>query len=60
MHDIRVEKIEKSIEHIEFVYCIKGSGMPGADKSDEIKIMAKLLKLLVDNKKSAWFKKYCF
>jgi hypothetical protein len=29
MHDIRVEKIEKSIEHIEFVYCTKGSGMPG-------------------------------
>lgn len=32
MHDIRVEKIEEPIEHIEFIYCTKGPDMPGANK----------------------------
>lgn len=37
MHDIRVENIEESTITIESVSCTKGSGMPGADKLDEIK-----------------------
>ena len=52
MHDIRVEQIEESVENIEFVYCTKGSGMVGANKSDEIKLIAKLFQLIIDNKKS--------
>lgn len=52
MHDIRVEKIEESIKNNDLFYCTKGSGMFGADKSDEIKLMAKLIKLIIDNKKS--------
>lgn len=52
MHDIRVENIEESTTTNESVRCIKGSGMPDVDKHDEIKIMAKLLKLIIDNKPS--------
>jgi len=52
LHDIRVEKIEESIETMECVYCTKGNGMPRFTKADEIKIMAKLLRLIVDNKKT--------
>ena len=51
MHDIRVEKIEESVENGGLVYCTKGSGMFGANKSDEIKLMAKLLNLLLILKK---------
>ena len=51
IHDIRIEDIEESVENRELVYCMKGSGMPGANPSDEIKLMAKFLKLIADNKK---------
>ncbi|MCW8400477.1 plasmid pRiA4b ORF-3 family protein [Legionella sp. PATHC038] len=47
IHDIRIEKVAESTDNVELIYCTKGSGMPGADKSDEMKILAKVLKLLV-------------
>jgi hypothetical protein len=52
MHDIRVESIEESPQIIEVARCTKGSGMPGADKFDVIKIMTMLMKIILDKKKS--------
>jgi len=52
MHDIRVERVEESPQAVEVASCTKGSGMPGADKFDAIKLMAKLVKMILDKKKS--------
>ena len=52
MHDIRVENIEESTITIESVSCTKGSGMPGADKLDELKLMTKLVKMILDQETS--------
>ena len=52
MHDIRVENVKELIERVDTVSCIKGSGMPGVDKQDEIKLMTQLLRLILNKKKS--------
>ncbi|MDP1975367.1 MAG: plasmid pRiA4b ORF-3 family protein [Alphaproteobacteria bacterium] len=48
MHDIRVERIEESTQIIQEVSCTKGSGMLGADKHEEIRLITKLLKIILD------------
>lgn len=53
MHDIRIESIEESSQIIESASCTKGSGMPGADKFDELNIMTKLVKLILDKQTSS-------
>lgn len=52
--DIRIEDI-KADAAIDSIYCLKGSGMPGAQKFDEIDRMRDLLKVVVkSNDKTTW------
>lgn len=53
MHDIRVEDIDKFSQITNEINCTKGSGMPGVDKFDEIKLMAKLITMILDKKESS-------
>ena len=53
MLDIRVEHIEESAQLIDTTQCIKGSGMPGIDKSDEMELIVKLLEMITNKKSSA-------
>lgn len=43
--DIRIEKIEESASQLS-IYCLKGNGMPGSNKSDEIEHTLNLLKAI--------------
>ncbi|AIL13662.1 plasmid pRiA4b ORF-3 family protein [Candidatus Paracaedibacter symbiosus] len=44
--DIRIEGIDEASTSQPSVYCIKGNGMPGANKSDEIECTLNLLKAI--------------
>ena len=50
IHDIRIEKINKSLTNDNSIVCLKGSGMPGATKYDEMKLNHKFLKTMVAKK----------
>jgi len=56
MYDIRVEDIDESTQITTEINCTKGSGMPGIDKFDELKLMAKLVTMILDKKE---FKDTC-
>lgn len=47
-HDLRIEVIEESKPSTNTVSCIKGNGMPGADKYDEMKVMMRLLEAIAN------------
>lgn len=50
MHDIRIEDIQDLSIMKNVIFCINGSGMPGATKYDEAKIKFSLLKKIVKKK----------
>lgn len=52
--DIRIESI-KADDTRDGIYCLKGSGMPGAQKFDEIDRMQDLFKAVIkSNDKTTW------
>ena len=50
MHDIRVEDIKNLPITKDIIFCISGSGMPGATKYDETDVKLNLLKKIVKKK----------
>ena len=50
MHDIRIEKIMDLPAAENIIFCISGSGMPGASKYDEAHIKLSMLKKIVKKK----------
>jgi len=46
--DIRIEAIKELSSKSAAVYCTKGNGMPGVNKSDELEPMMNLLKAIAD------------
>ena len=50
MHDIRVENIKDLQTARNNIFCISGSGMPGATKHDEIDVKFSMLKKIVKKK----------
>jgi hypothetical protein len=47
VHDIRIEDIKDLPVKNNFIFCISGSGMPGATKHDEVKVQYSILKKIV-------------
>lgn len=52
LHDIRVEAIETASISPSDPFCIKGNGMPGATKYDEVERTMNLVEAIVDSDKS--------
>jgi hypothetical protein len=50
LHDIRIENIKNLSNKSHTIFCISGSGMPGATKQDEMHVKFSLLKKIVKKK----------
>jgi hypothetical protein len=57
MHDFRIEEVKETIDTKVHPWCIKGSGMPGVTKSDEINAMADFIQAISDEEKKTSRKK---
>ena len=52
LHDIRIEAIETESTSPAHPFCVKGNGMPGATKYDEVERTMDLVKAIIDSDKS--------
>ena len=52
LHDIRVEAIETRVTSPMFPFCVKGNGMPGATRYDEVERTMDLIKEIIDSDES--------
>ncbi|MEQ1779168.1 MAG: plasmid pRiA4b ORF-3 family protein [Nitrosomonas sp.] len=52
LHDIRVEAIETRVTSPMFPFCVKGNGMPGATRYDEVERTMDLIKAIIDSDES--------
>ena len=52
LHDIQVEAIEMRVTSPMFPFCVKGNGMPGATRYDEVERTMDLIKAIIDSDES--------
>lgn len=52
LHDIRVEAIETEGTSPTFPFCVRGNGMPGATRYDEVERAMDLIKAIIDSDES--------
>lgn len=52
LHDIRVEAIEARVTSPAFSFCVKGKGMPGATRYDEVEGVMDLIKVIINSDES--------
>ena len=52
LHDIRIEAIEPASTSPVHPFCVKGNGMPGATKYDEVERTMDLVKAIIDSDES--------
>jgi Plasmid pRiA4b ORF-3-like protein len=51
-HDIRVEAIETKVKSSTSPFCVKGNGMPGATRYDEVERTIDLIKVIINSDES--------
>ena len=52
IHEIRVEAIEARMTSPTFPFCVKGNGMPGAARYDEVERVMDLIKVIINSDES--------